>query len=100
VVSHLWGRDPRAPVHDEGPALTAPARPVDASRMNTSVCRATYSTDYHVDPHAVAEAILARAHDFGDVPVIPSQVLVPADLFDDTAPGPDQLHAPALDHGA
>lgn len=68
--------------------------------MSTSLRSAIDSGDYRVDPAAVAEAILRRTHGFGDVPTVPSEVLVPADLFEDLAPGPDQLNALALDHGA
>lgn len=68
--------------------------------MSTRLRRAIDSGNYHVDPDAVAKAILRAARGFGHAPVVPSQVLVPADLFDDPAPGPDQLQALAPDHGA
>jgi len=80
--------------------LIALARPADAWHMDTSLRTTLDSGTYEVDPGAVAEAILRRAHDFGEVPFIPSQVLVPADLFEEHALGPDQLDALTHDHGA
>lgn len=69
--------------------------------MSTSLARAIDSGDYQIDAGAVAEAILRRTRVFGDdAPVIASQVFVPADFFDDPAPGSDQLEALALDNDA
>jgi hypothetical protein len=56
--------------------------------------------DYQVDPDAVADAILRRIREVDEVPLVPSQVLVPAHLFEDLAAGADQLQAVAFDDAA
>ena len=68
--------------------------------MSTSLRRVIDSGDYYVDPDAVAEAMLRRAQADARMPLAPSEVLVPADLFEDSALGADELHALALEHCA
>ena len=68
--------------------------------MSASLRMVIDSGDYTVDPDAVAEAMLRRARADARVPLVPSKVLVPADLFEDQALGPDKLHALALENCA
>jgi hypothetical protein len=56
--------------------------------------------EYRVDPDAVAFAILRRGIHFAPVPVMPSQVLVPADMFEESSPASEQLHVLACSDGA
>ncbi len=58
------------------------------------------SGSYRVDPDAVAAAILRRVCDPPDLPRAPSEVLVPAHLFEDAPARPDQLHPLILDYSA
>ena len=60
--------------------------------------KAVASGEYQVDPGAVADAILRRIQEVDEVPLVPSQVLVPAHLFDDVSAGADQLQPVALDN--
>ncbi len=60
--------------------------------MSTSLRRGIDNGDYHVDPDAVAEAMLRRAR-AARMPLVPSQVLIPVDLFEDSTVRPDKLHA-------
>lgn len=68
--------------------------------MNASLLRDIGGGDYTVDPDAVARAILRQGIQFGPVPVMPSEVLVPVQMFDEHAPGAGDLQAVALDDGA
>ena len=61
--------------------------------MSAALRRVIDSGDYYVDPDAVAEAMLRRARPDALMPLVPSQVLIPADLFEDPALGPDKLRA-------
>ena len=65
--------------------------------MSASLRRVIDSGDYYVDPDAVAEAMLRRARPDARIPLVPSQVLVPADLFEDPALGTDKLGALTLE---
>lgn len=68
--------------------------------MRPSLRRVIDSGDYAVDPDAVAEAMLRRARADARIPPVPSEVLVPAQLFEDPALGPDELRAIALENCA
>lgn len=70
---------------------------VDVCPMSTSLRTVIDSGDYYVDPDAVADAMLRRARAYARMPLAPSEVLVPADLFEDAALGPDKLQALALE---
>ena len=65
--------------------------------MSASLRMVIDSGDYTVDPDAVAEAMLRRARADARVPLVPSKVLVPADLFEDAALGPDKLQTLAFE---
>ena len=62
--------------------------------------KAVASGEYQVDPDAVADAILRRIREVDEVPLVPSQVLVPAHLFEDVPAGAEQLQPVALDNRA
>jgi hypothetical protein len=68
--------------------------------MRTSLRDSIDRGEYSVDPGVVADAILRRVRELTAVPLMPSQVLVPADLFQDPAPRSDQEKALAVDNGA
>ena len=95
----MWGGDPRANVQ-AGEALLTPAPlGADGVPMWTSLLyRAVASGEYQVNPDAVADAILRRMREDDEVPMVPSQVLVPAHLFEDLPGGPDEVHAVAVDN--
>lgn len=65
--------------------------------MRTSLRRVIDSGDYYVDPDAVAEAMLRRARAHARMPLVQSQVLIPADLFEDPAVGAHELQSLALE---
>ena len=67
--------------------------------MNATIRSAIESGSYCVDPQAVAEAIMRRARHTPPPPV-PLQVLVPPDLFEETAAATDEVDPPALEHDA
>lgn len=62
--------------------------------------KAVASGEYQVDPDAVADAILRRMREVDEVPLAPSQVLVPAHLFEDVPARADQLQPVAFDDAA
>jgi hypothetical protein len=64
--------------------------------MKTDLPREITEGEYRVDPDAVAFAILRRGIHFAPVPVMPSTVLVPAELFEDCPTGAEKLHVLAL----
>ena len=65
--------------------------------MSTSLRTVIDRGDYYIDPEAVADAMLRRARADARMPLAPSKVLVPADLFEDAALGPDKLQTLAFE---
>jgi hypothetical protein len=68
--------------------------------MKRRLRREIRQREYRIDPDAVAFAILRRGIHFAPVPVMPSEVLVPAEMFEDDAGGPDKLRVLALSDGS
>lgn len=62
--------------------------------------KAVASGEYQVDPDAVADAILRRMWAVDELSLVPSQVLVPAYLFEDVPARADQLQPVAFDDAA
>ena len=91
------GPRPRTAVQAGGSILIHRGGGADVCPMSTILRRVIESGDYYVDPDAVADAMLRRARAYARMPLAPSKVLVPADLFEDAALGPDKLQTLAFE---
>ena len=91
------GARPRSTVQATGAILNHRIAVVDAWRMSTRLRRTIDSGEYRVDPDAVADAMLRHLRADAPIPLGPSTVLVPVDLFEDLTPGSHERHVLALD---